>query len=101
VSYEEAPQTTDPNGRVVVFDTGTREHLRNRRPELLDHIGAILDVVNLPDYREEDDKRPGHERFYRQDLDPRRWLTVVVSFNEAPAYVVTAWVQAFDPRPQR
>jgi hypothetical protein len=101
VSYEEAPRTTDPDGRLVVFDVGTREHLMNRRPELLDHIDAILDVVNFPDYREEDDKGPGHERFYRQDLDPRRWLSVVVSFNETPAYVVTGWVQASDPRPQR
>jgi hypothetical protein len=100
VSYEEAPRTTDLEGRDVVFDVGTREHLMNRRPELLDHIDAILDVVNLPDYREEDDKRAGHYRFYRQDLDPRRWLTVVVSFNERPAYVVTAWVQHADPRPQ-
>ena len=101
MSYQEAPRTTDPDGREVVFDVGTRQHLLIRRPGLLDHIDAILDVVNRPDYREDDDKRPGHERFYRRDLDPRRWLTVVVSFNETPAYIVTAWVQSSDPRPQR
>lgn len=100
MSYEEAPRTTDPDGREVVFDVGTREHLTDRRPELLDHIDAILDAVNLPDYRAEDDKRSGHERFYRQDLDPRRWLSVLVSFNEMPGYVVTAWIQWSDPRPQ-
>ena len=100
MSYEEAPRITDPEGREVVFDVGTREHLMKRRPQLLDHIDAILDVVNVPDYHEEDDKRAGHERFSRQDLDPRRWLTVVVSFNETPAYVVTAWIQWSDPRPE-
>lgn len=100
MSYEETPRTKDPEGREVVFDAGTREHLMNRRPQLLDHIDAILDVVNVPDYHEEDDKRAGHERFYRQDLDPRRWLSVVVSFNETPAYVVTAWIQWSDPRPE-
>jgi hypothetical protein len=57
-------------------------------------------VVNVPDHHEEDDKRAGHERIYRQDLDPRRWLSVVVSFNQTPAYVVTAWIQWSDPRPQ-
>jgi hypothetical protein len=57
VSYEEAPRTTDPEGREVVFDAGTREHLINRRPQLLDHIDAILDVVNVPEYHEEDDNR--------------------------------------------
>jgi hypothetical protein len=61
--YEEAPRTTDPEGREVVFDLGTREHLMNRRPELLRRIDAILDAVNVPDYHEEDDKRIGHERF--------------------------------------
>jgi len=50
VSYGEAPRTTDPDGREVVFDVGTRQHLMNRRPQLLDHVDAILDVVNLPDY---------------------------------------------------
>lgn len=29
--------------------------------------------MNVPDYRE-DDEEPGRERFYRRDLDPRRWL---------------------------
>jgi hypothetical protein len=101
VSYEEASRTTDPDGRTVVSDFATREHLMTRRLELLDHIGAILDVVNLPHYREEDAKEPGRERFYRQDLDPRRWLRVVVDFNEEPAYVVTAFIQWTDPRSQK
>lgn len=59
---------------------------------MLGHIGAILDAVSRPDLREADSV-PGRERFYRHDLDPRRWLRVVVDFNESPAFVVTAFVQ--------
>ena len=58
---------------------------------------AILATVARPDARE-DDPRPGRERFYRQDLDPGRWLRVVVDFNAKPAFVVTALVQHNDSR---
>jgi len=57
---------------------------------------AILDTVTRPDLRE-DDPTPGRERFYRRDLDPRRWLRVVVDFNESPGFVVTAFVQDNEP----
>jgi hypothetical protein len=58
---------------------------------MVGHAAAILDAVSRPD-RREDDPVPGRERFYRRDLDPRRWLRVVVGFNESPAFVVTAFV---------
>jgi len=93
-------QTTDPEGRVVVFDAGSHLHLARRRPWLLDHVDAILATVTQPDYREED-PYPGRERFYRQHIDLRRWLRVVVDFNQTPAWVVTAAVQDNDPRRRR
>jgi hypothetical protein len=58
---------------------------------MLAHLDAILDAVARPD-RRQDDVVPGRERFYRQDLDPRRCLRVVVDFNETPAFIVTAFV---------
>lgn len=50
-----------------------------------------------PDHRAHD-PLAGRERFYRRDLDPRRWLRVVVDFNDEPAWVVTALVQENQPR---
>jgi hypothetical protein len=91
------PQIRDPDDRLVVFDAGSRQHLAEGRPELLDHIDAILGVVANPDHRAED-PRPGREQFYRRDLDPRRWLRVVVDFSDSPAWVVTALVQENPPR---
>jgi hypothetical protein len=92
----ERRETTDPDGRPVVLDRLTERHLARRRPQMLRHVEAILDAVSRPDVRE-DDPAPGRERFYRRDLDPRRWLRVVVDFNEAPAFVVTAFVQDYKP----
>lgn len=91
--------TVDPNGRRVVFDAGSHLHLaQGRRGWLLDHIQTILETITRPDYQE-DDPRPGRERFYRQNaLEPGRWLRVVVDFNNEPGWVVTVLVQDDDPR---
>lgn len=91
------PQATTPEGKLVVFDASARLHLAHRRPWLLDHIDAIMETISAPDWRQQD-PRPFRERFYRQDLDPRRWLRVVVDFSEEPAWVVTVTVQRHDPR---
>jgi hypothetical protein len=92
-------RTTDPDGREVVLDAKTRLHLvEGRRGWLLAHVDLILGTVSLPDHHE-DDPLPGRERFYRQNpLDPRRWLRVVVDFNEVPGWIVTVLVQDNDPR---
>jgi hypothetical protein len=90
-------ETTDPNGRKVVFDERTERHLAQRRPQMLKHMSAILDTMARPDTREED-PAPGRERFFRRDLDTSRSLRVVVDFNQSPAFVVTAFVQ--DMRPE-
>jgi hypothetical protein len=92
----EPRETTDPNGRLVVFDERAKRHLMRRRPQMLDHGQAILDAVARPDVHE-DDPAPGRERFFRRDLDPSRWLRVVVDFNQSPGYVVTAFVHDQEP----
>lgn len=93
----EHPRTTDPDGRLVVFDAGSSLHLARRRPWLLDHVEVILGAVARPDHRALD-PIAGRERFYRQHIEPDRWLRVVVDFSEDPAWVVTAVVQDNDPR---
>jgi hypothetical protein len=90
--------TTDPEGRFVVFDWESHLHLKDRnRHGLLADVKAILAVVNRPDHHELD-PRSGRERFYRQHLDQRRWMRVVVDFDEDPGRVVTAIIQRYDPR---
>ncbi|HEY8640751.1 MAG TPA: hypothetical protein VIL53_09630 [Solirubrobacterales bacterium] len=90
-------QTTDPDGRLVVLDARARTHLARQRPQMLQHVEAILGTVHRPDVHM-DDPRSGRERFYRRDLDPGRWLRVIVDFNQTPAFVVTALVQDNEPQ---
>ncbi len=92
----EHPRTTDPDGRLVVFDAGSRLHMALRRPWLLDHIDVIMGTVARPDVRALD-AIPERERFYRRHIEPGRWLRVVVDFSEDPAWVVTVVVQDNDP----
>lgn len=94
---ESIASTIDPDGRWVVFDSGTRLHLTLRRPELAHEVQLALSVVSRPDHREPD-PHPGRERFYRRDIDPRRWLRVVVDFNDDPAWVVTVLIQNNPPQ---
>jgi hypothetical protein len=91
------PNATDPDGRLVVFDAGSSLHLARRRPWLLDHVETILGAVARPDHRAPD-PIADRERFYRQHIEPGRWLRVVVDFSEDPAWIVTAVVQDNDPR---
>jgi hypothetical protein len=91
-------RTADPDGREVIFDENARLHLQVRRPDLLQYLDVILTTIALPDHRAPDPVA-GRERFYRQSiLDRRRWLRVVVDFQEEPGRVVTVFVQTHDPR---
>ncbi len=94
---EERLEITDPGGRDVVLDAQTRAHIARRRPELLEHIDAILDAVARPDFRRED-PIPSRQHFYRRHFDGRRWLRVIVDFNDEPAFIVTAFIQSNPPR---
>ncbi|HEX3391080.1 MAG TPA: hypothetical protein VHS55_00800 [Solirubrobacteraceae bacterium] len=79
----------------MLFDERTEQHLGRRRPQMLNHVTAILDTINRPDIHE-NDPAPGRERFFRRDLGSTRFLRVVVDFNESPAFVVTAFVQDYE-----
>jgi hypothetical protein len=63
----------------------------------MDEVELILGTVAHPDHRV-DDPIAGREHFYRRDLDPARWLRVVVRFNDVPAWLVTALAQENSPR---
>jgi hypothetical protein len=81
---DERRETTDLYGRQVMFDIRTEQHLARRRPQMLDHVPAILDTVKRPDIHEQD-PAPGRERFFRRDLGSIRFLRVVVDFTSLRA----------------
>jgi hypothetical protein len=94
----ESRSVLDPDGREVVFDSGTELHLALNHSWSLSIVDLILQTVESPDHRELD-PIAGRERFYRRHvLDPWRWLRVVVDFGDRPGWIVTAFAQDFDPR---
>jgi hypothetical protein len=87
----------DPDGRVVEFTERSWQHIMVERPQLLDDVDAILAAIVSPDHREPD-PNVGRERFYRMQITEKvRWLRAVVDFSEAPAFVVTAFIQRKNP----
>lgn len=87
-------ETTTLDGlRVVLYEDTWRDHVLDEQSghvELAPHLDAVLATVSTPDHREPD-QRHARERFYRRGAGPSRWLMVVVSFEEEPARIVTAF----------
>ena len=98
-AMDEIRRLRDPFGREVVFDHRSWLHLaEGQRPELLDHLDAIIATVAMPLFHD-DDPRAGRERFYaRHLLLPRPWMRVIVDFTNRPGRVVTVLLQERDPR---
>jgi hypothetical protein len=89
--------TWDPHGRAVVLlrRLWTGKILRDH-PE---RHAALADV--LLTVREPHITRPAREarrvRYLRADSGPSRWLLVVVSYEQKPARIITAFGQRKDP----
>jgi hypothetical protein len=87
-------ETTTLDGlRVVLYEDTWRDHVLDEQSghvELAPHLGAVLEAVSTPDQREPD-QRQARERFYKRGVGPSRWLMVVVSFEEEPARILTAF----------
>jgi hypothetical protein len=81
----------------MLFERGEKVPGQGLGHGWLDHLDAVLATVADPDFREPD-PIIDRERFYRQSLDRRRWLRVVVDFGDIPAWIVTALIQPYDPR---
>lgn len=62
--------------------------------------GALTDVmqtVATPDHVEDDPVREQRTRYFRRHVGPSRWLLVVVSYEQVPARVISAFAHRRDP----
>lgn len=89
-------EVADPDGRRVVLDDISWEHILFGHPAMNTAQAAILATVERPDHREPDPVA-GRERFYSRDAGPGNWLRVVVDFSQVPGYVVTSFPQRRAP----
>lgn len=87
----------DPEGRqvVVLARIWTAKVLRDH-PEMAPHLGDVVATVERPDHVSSD-SRDERLRYYRRHVGPSRWLLVVVSYEQAPARVITALALRKDP----
>jgi hypothetical protein len=100
VASEEPRAATviDPDGHEVVLLARIWENkIARDHPELVDRLDAVMQTVAKPDHVEPD-PLSARVRFYRRDVDPSRWLMVVVSDEQQPGRIIIALANRKDPK---
>jgi hypothetical protein len=93
-----AGEARDPDGRRVVVPRPLwEEKLLRDHPEVGPHLADVLRAVAEPDHVAVDPVYEQRRRYYLRDAGPSRWLLVVVSYEQEPARVVTAFGNRKDP----
>jgi sarcosine oxidase gamma subunit len=94
-----AAETTDPEGRqVVLADAVWRKKIVRDHPEIDRHVSDVLQTVTKPDHVAADPIVAARTRYYARGVGPGRWLLVVVSYEQVPARIVSAFANRKDPR---
>jgi hypothetical protein len=91
-------ETVDPEGRRVVLERTTwREKIVRDHPEVSSFADEVLRAVAVPDYAVPDPSFESRCRYYLHSAGPSRWLMVVVSYEQVPARIVSAFGNRKDP----
>ncbi len=94
-----AGETTDPDGkRVVLLDAVWRKKIVRDHPEMSAHLAAVLRAVVAPDHAASDLVFAQRTRYYVRGAGPSQWLLVVVSYEQRPARIVSAFANRKDPK---
>ncbi len=92
-------ETNDPDGaRVVLKDEVWREKIVRDHPEIADHRTEVLRAVSAPNHVAADPIFERRKRYYARGVGPSRWLLVVVSYEQTPARIVSAFANRKDPK---
>lgn len=92
-------ESKDPEGmRVVLLRHIWRSKVLRDHNELASHMNAVLRAVSAPDHIAADPVYENRRRFYLRDAGPSRWLLVVVSYEQEPARVISAFGNRKDPQ---
>lgn len=93
-------ETCDPEGkRVVLLDVLWHGKVIRDHPEIGPYLQDVLRVVARPDHVRADPIFDARKRYYARGVGPSRWLMVVVSYEQTPARIVSAFANRKDPRP--
>lgn len=98
-SVGELGRARDSKGReVVLLSRIWEEKVLVDHPEMRGHHGAVLATVTAPEHVELDPGSDRRVRYYRREAGPSQWLLVVVSYEQEPARVISAFGNRKDPR---
>jgi hypothetical protein len=94
-----AGECRDPDGtRVVVHAALWYRKVLRDHPELAPHLADVLQAISRPDHVTADPGFDGRRRHYVCNAGPSRWLLVVLSYEQEPARLITAFANRKDPR---
>jgi hypothetical protein len=94
-----AGEAKDPNGeRIVVPGALWRDKILRDHPELASYLADVLRAVTEPDLVLVDPIYENRRRHYLRGAGPSRWLLVVVSYEQEPARIISAFGNRKDPR---
>jgi hypothetical protein len=92
-------ETIDPDGiRVVLTDIVWSGKIVRDHQEIKAYRAEILGTVSAPDHVVPDPDFEERKRYYAQEVGPSRWLLVVVSYEQTPARIVSAFANRKDPK---
>jgi hypothetical protein len=91
-------ETSDPRGaRVVLSERIWSDKVLDDHAEMAMFLGEVLTAVSRPDHAAVDPLRQRRVRYYRRDVGPSRWLLVVVTYEQEPARIISAFATRKDP----
>lgn len=92
-------ETVDPDGtRVVLTDTVWSGKIVQDHREIAAYEAEVLRAVASPDHVASDPHFERRTRYYARGVGPSRWLLVVVSYEQTPARIVSAFANRKDPK---
>ena len=92
-------EVRDPRGlRVVVPVELWQSKILHDHPELASHLADVLRAIAEPDRVLPDPVFEDRRRYYLRGAGPSRWLLVVVSYEQEPARIISAFGNRKDPR---
>lgn len=92
-------EVRDQDGRRVVLPGELwQSKILLGHPELKNHLADVLKAVGEPDLVLADPVYKDRRRHYLRGAGPSRWLLVVVSYEQEPARIISAFGNRKDPR---
>jgi hypothetical protein len=83
--------------RVVVTASVWRNKVLRVHPELSPLLNHVLRAIYSPNHVTADPKFDGRRRHFLRGAGPSRWLVVVLSYEQAPVRLISAFPRRKDP----